>query len=215
MIVRTAMDGWSFGAATEAMDAAATVLDRRDAVAGLAADEGLVPPAGSEARYQDADTVGELAVLGDELGTSYRVLGDLAATATVVEAPRDWLTDLGLGGASPDADLDAARDAWEAGDLELARTDAGRAADALRTAPEAGRSKATLIGGAGIATLLVLLVVLAIVIRRRRRRAARTLAPRLATSPADPWPYATLPDHAAPAEPTADPAPGDEGVPRT
>ncbi len=146
--VRTAMDAWRFGAATDAMAAATTVLERRDELASLAGAQGLVPPPDAETRYQDAGTEGELAVLAGDLGTRLDALQAIDAAAGVVAAPRDWLVGLGLDGADPDAALAAARTAWEAGDADAARSGAEAAVATLAAAPAAGRSRATTIGGA-------------------------------------------------------------------
>jgi hypothetical protein len=208
--VRTAMDGWRFGPATDGMDAATTVLEARDEVAAVADAQGLRPPSQVESRYQDADTAAELAVLGDELRSSTDALHHLGAASGSVAAPRDWLTELGLDGQDPAASLAAARTAWERGELDAATAGADAAVAMLAAAPEAGRSRATTIGlGIGVVVVVLLLVLAALVARRRRRHAAAHRA-----APAGwPAPYATLPPDGPPSGPTPAPSPRDEGAP--
>jgi len=228
--VRTAMDDWSFGPATDAMAAASTVLRERDQIASLAGAQGLRPPSDTEARYQDADTLGGLAILGDQLRTSADALGRLGAASDAVDAPRDWLTTLGLDGQDPSGTLDAARSAWQGGDPAAASRDADAALAMLAAAPEAGRSRATTIGAA-VGIVLVVLLLLAILLVARRRRSRRTP---LAVAPAPvraaaafpsfgpqpppppvapPGPYATLPPDGPPGGPTPVQSPRDEGAP--
>ena len=234
--VRTAMDTWRFGAATDAMDAATSVLQERDEVASLAAAEGLVPPAATEAGYQDADSVAELSTLRDDLRTSADALQHLGTASDAVAAPRDWLTQLGLDGHDPAGTLDAARVAWQQGDPATAVSGADAAVALLAAAPAAGRARATTIGiGAGLAVVVLLVIVLVVVARRRRRSrpapavavaaglpfepAPAPQAPPPAADPASPappaWPgpYATLPPHGAPSGPPPPPSPRDEGAP--
>ena len=138
-------------------------------------------------------------MLADDLGASLEALEALDAAAGVVAAPRDWLVDLGLDGADPGATLEAARTAWEAGDEDAARSGAEAAAATLQAAPAAGRARATTIGAAVAASLLLVLLVIVLLVVGRHRGRGRTVQGITAAA----VPYATLPDHAAPAEPTA------------
>jgi hypothetical protein len=111
-----------------------------------------------------------------------------------------------------------------------ATTDADAALAMLAAAPEAGRSRATTIGGA-VGIVLVVLLVLAILLVARRRRSRRTPLgitpapvqaaaafpsfgpPPPARPMAPPGPYATLPPDGPPGGPTPVQSPRDEGAP--
>jgi hypothetical protein len=195
------------------MQAASMVLEERDEVATLAAEQGLRPASDAESRYQNADGTADLARLANDLASSADALHHLGAASTAADAPRDWLTDLGLDGQDPAATLDQARTAWEGGDLASATSGADAVVAMLAAAPEAGRSRATTIGvGAGIVVLVLLLILLVLVARRRRRlRPAPAMA--AAGAPDTPGPYATLPPDGPPSGPTPAPSPRDEGAP--
>ena len=217
VIVRMAMDGWDFGGVTELMDRAAGVLAIRDQIAGLAGAEGLRPAPGPEADYQDAGSIAELAVVEEGAVRSLAVLRQVAGASDVAEAPRDWLTEVGLEGADPASEVAAASAAWERADLEAAEAAAADAVARLAAAPEAGRTKVLTIGG-GVSLALVLLVALGVFLVRRRDGAARRsrasamAAAGAATPPDDSWPYARLPPDGDPAEPPGRPPSGDEGA---
>jgi hypothetical protein len=217
VVVRMAMDRWEFNAATTLMDQATGVLAVRDEVAGLARVEGLEPAAGAEADYQDAASVAELTVVEQDADRSLAVLRQVAGASDVVDAPRDWFTEVGLDGTDPKAEVAVARAAWEGADFQAAETAAADAVEQLRAAPEAGRTKVMTIG-AGVALVLVLLVALAVLVVRRRNVAARRsrAAAMVATgggTPQDPsGPYATLPPEGPPAGPPGRPPSGNEGA---
>ncbi len=205
VVVRTALDAWQFAEAVDAIGQADGVLETRDRIEALAVDEGLDPAPGMEAGYEAARSVAELAAVERGAEATLDSLGELAAAADVVGAPRDWLTDLGLDGADPDATLASARTAWEGGDLEASASFASAAVSALASAPGVGQARVAT-AGAGAAILAVLL--LAVLLVGRRRRAA---APRPATS----GPYATLPPDGPPADPPGGQSSEDEGADRT
>jgi hypothetical protein len=238
--VRMAMDRWAFEDAEAAIETATAILGTRDDIGEMATAEGLATDGGLEAAYESAGSRSELAALDERAGESLEVLGEVAAAADVVETPRDWLIDLGLDGADPAAALETARDAWEAGDVEAARTIAAGAVATLAAAPEAGRGKAIAYGAGGTAAVVVLAALIALVVVRRRasaRRRARAtawtrsapapswepgsagvvLADRAGTGspPAGAGPYATLPPDGPPAVPAGGPTSGDEGADRS
>ena len=94
------------------------------------------------------------------------------------------MTALGLSGKDPDADLAAARSAWEAGNLTEANDRAALVAGTLSIAAEAGRGRAIVIGGGATLVMLLLLVLLIVAIVRWRGRSRR--AP-VAAVPVTPW----------------------------
>ncbi|HYO42774.1 MAG TPA: hypothetical protein VES19_06195 [Candidatus Limnocylindrales bacterium] len=240
LTVRMAMDRWTFADATGAMETAASILATRDEIGALADAEGLDAGDGLRDGYEDAASVSELAVLDERARVDLVVLGEVAAAADAVEAPRDWLTDLGLDGADPAAALGAARNAWEAGDVEASRATAADAVATLAAAPAAGRTKAITYGAGGTALVVVVVGLIAIVVVRRRGAEAHRVLPAASTPPgggpevpwrtdpegagwtdhaarppAPPGPYATLPPDAPPADPPGGPPSSDEGAERS
>ena len=168
------MDDWRFGPATDAMEAATTVLRERDDDRGAGRRAG--PPAAvrhrdplpgrrhaERARDARRSASGERRRPGPPRGGVRRRRGAAG------------LADdgLGLDGKDPAATLEAARTAWEDGDPATATADADATLAMLAAAPEAGRSRATTIGGA-VGAVLVVLLVLAILLVARRRRPRRT-----------------------------------------
>jgi len=179
--VRTAMDGWRFADAEAAIGSAAAILETRDSIEALAGSEALDVPVSLEADYEAAATDDEVRAVAAEVASSEASLRTVAAAADVLAEPRDWLTELGLQGKDPDADLAAARAAWEAGSIDEATSLAGTAAGTLAVAPQAGRGRALVVGGI---VGLVLLVAVAVVLAPRR--AVRRRVPSSAVGPDDP-----------------------------
>ncbi len=206
VVVRLAMDAWTFDGARVAMDRAATVLDRRDELVSAAAAEALVPADDLEAAYEAAASAADLdaaLALADAAAAS---LDRVVAAADAAEAPRDWLTSLGLDGENPEGDVATARAAWQAGDLDTATAEADAAVATLAAAPGNGRTKVLVTGGGGVGAVVLLWVVFAV----RRRRTPIPV-------PAEPaGPYATLRPSGPPgAVPDAPPRPHDEGADRS
>ncbi|HET7831138.1 MAG TPA: hypothetical protein VFL03_16410 [Candidatus Limnocylindrales bacterium] len=166
--VRLAMDGWQFDDAQTAIDAAHAVLARRDSIEALAATEGLDTPDGLEAAYEAAPDAVAIRDVGSAAAKAEAALRTIAAAGVTVEAPRDWLTELGLSGKTPDADLDQARAAWESARYDDAASLASFAAATIAVAPDAGRGRALVIGG--IVGLVVILLIVTLVAWRRSHR---------------------------------------------
>jgi hypothetical protein len=217
VIVRMALDRWQFDAAMKLVDRAADILAVRDEIAAAAVAEDLEPAGGLEADYQDAGSIEELTVVKEDADRSRAVLERVAGASDVVEAPRDWFTEVGLDGADPATELAAARTAWERADLDAAEGAAAAAVDLIRTAPEAGRTRVLTVGTGAVLALLVLVAVAVFLARRRSSMARRSRAAAMAssgtgTSPDPSGPYATLPPEGPPAGPPGRPPSGDEGA---
>ncbi len=170
VVVRMAMDEWAYDVAGPAMATAASILERRDAIASLAVDEGLDPPADLEAAYEASASSSDLEAAVERAGETETSLGLVAAADDAVAAPRDWLVDLGLSGKDPDGDLVTARAAWEAGDMNAAAEVATVVIGTMAVAPDAGRSRAILIGGSILIVLLLVFIVVVLIVRHRSRR---------------------------------------------
>ena len=90
------------------------------------------------------------------------------------------ITTLGLLGETPDADLDAAREAFARGELVASTEASDEAAASWLNAEPVGQGRAFSIGTIVVAVLFVLALLLATVKRRQRRR-VRMQATRIRT----------------------------------
>lgn len=174
--VRLALDDWSFDRADARIAEAQAILDQRDATVALAAANDLTPPDDLEGAYEAADSEADLAAASALATNTQASLQMVVAAEAAADAPRDWLTDLGLSGKDPDGDLAVARTAWEAGDLETAANRAGLVTGTLAVAAEAGRGRAIVIGGGATVVVLLLAILLVVAMLRVRGRSRRTSA---------------------------------------
>jgi hypothetical protein len=193
LLVRTPMATWDWAAARKEMADARAVLALRDQLAAEASAAGLTAPSGLEALYEGATQS-----FDDATGLAARqldALHALAAASAVLAAPRDQFTQWGLDGVTqPETQLAAADAAWTAGDLDAATTGAAAAQATLAAAPEAGRTKAMTLGGAGAAGVVLLVGGTAVVVVRRRRGHLAAVQPPAATlRPFDDAPTEPLP----------------------
>lgn len=166
--VRQPLDAWTFDVARTRIAEGTWILARWDGVATLAARAALSPPGTLEQAYEgaaDGASLDAAVVLAAQTATS---LEAVVRAGSAVAVPRDWIVSLGLAGHDPDADAEAARQAWSSGDLATATTRATAALAALVAAPGVGRDRATMVGG-GIVGLVLLLVMVIVLIRRRER----------------------------------------------
>ena len=168
VVIRLAMDSWAFDRVRADIPTATSILAQRDAIDATAASMELDPPTGLEAAYERATTSADLDAAAGLASDEAASLAQVADASVAAAAPRDWFVELGLTGKDPDADLAAARAAWEAGDLAAAGETATLVSGTLAVAGDAGRGRALVFGGAGAAVLLIL--VFAIVVLRRRSR---------------------------------------------
>ena len=204
-VVRLALDKWAFDEADARIADSTAILDQRDGIDTLAAANDLDPPPGLETSYEAAGTAADLTAAADLAAGTRGSLEAVVAAASAAGAPRDWLTTLGLSGKNPDADLAAARSAWEAGNLAEATERASLVSGTLAVAADAGRGRAVVIGGA-LAFVMALLAVfvLASIVRMRRRRRQIAAMPAAAAGvlgPVDPFATST------PVEPPGPPPP--------
>jgi hypothetical protein len=184
--VRLALDSWSFDQADARIDEAAEIVRKRDETEALAAANGLTPPDELEGAYETATSEADLAAASALAANLQTSLATVVAADEAADAPRDWLTTLGLTGKDPDADLAAARSAWQAGDLAAANERAALVAGTIGVAPEAGRGRAIVIGGGATLVGIVLLMLLLVAVVRWRGRSRRMTAA-VATTVAAPW----------------------------
>ena len=213
--VRQQMTDWRFDVAEQRMTEARAVLDLRAKIDAAATALGLVPDASLKAAYEIAS--GNLDAATGLANDELAALSAIADAKTKVETEPDLLSRLGLLGSRPQAPYDAARAAFERGDVAGARASAVMATNLVADAAVLGQERLVLAIAVAVA-LLVLLVVLVALRRRRSRRIA--VAPAAQSQPAEPGPsapvagepYATLaadPDAAPPN--SSEHPPGAEG----
>ncbi len=162
--IRGAMRAWQFDTASTLLADAATVLDRREALESAAEEAGLRLPSRLETVFE-SDAGFEAATA--EADAEQAAIEILVASSGTRPADPDLLQQLGMVGASPDAQLAVARDAFAAGELERSAREALQAQATWQGAWEVGRNR--LLAGIGLA-LLALLAVLFVATRWRDRR---------------------------------------------
>lgn len=203
--VRSPMASWDFVTATQRMVTGESILGVRAEIDQSGASFGLAPPDALRTAYQDAATTD----LSDVLAGAQADLDavrSIAAASDRIDAPRDPLTAMGLLGVEPEAELDAAIEAYQANRPAEARAHTSQAVAWLDAAPEFGKRAVGGIAAGGL--VVVALIVLIVVLRRRSRRAdARALAQ--GPVPGALWgpglaPTATLPSQSTPEPPGAD-----------
>jgi hypothetical protein len=171
--VRRSMGEWKFDLADNAMDQATAVLALRDDIDEAAAALDLEPDDALRTAYETATTS-----FDDANAIAAHQLGALTAIADAksrAEAPVDLVAQIGLLGATaPGASYDAARAAFERGELDAAVASAGAVSTVLAGATALGQQR--LIVGVVVAIGLLLLAMVLVLRRRRRRGAGLALA---------------------------------------
>ncbi|MEA2547289.1 MAG: hypothetical protein QOI09_2562 [Chloroflexota bacterium] len=201
--VRVPMSTWDFGSAEERIPVAAAILASRDQIAAVVAPLQIDPPAALRTAYESAtDSLAPAQTLADSELAAARAL---VAAEEAAGAPRDTWMDIGLFGETRDANLAAARSAFQAGAADAA-DQADRVTTLLGRAAAVGQSRVI----AGIGTLVVItLLLLAAMFFIPRRRPPVVMRPRQAHPLGDATAdarssYATLPDQSG--EPDGRPA---------
>jgi hypothetical protein len=169
-VVRLDLGNWQFPEALAKLDTADRILVMAADLETLAADLDLDPPDQLQAAFEGNAGL-ELALT--EANKELLALATIAdATRGLAEEP-DPVETVGLLFAEPDADLAAARDAWEAGDHGTASDRAEAVLATLDAADDRGRERLAISGG-----LLALAVGgVALTVYRRRTSDAVTPSP--------------------------------------
>jgi hypothetical protein len=209
------MSEWTFAVAQRAIDEATAVLAQRDQVEALAAGLGLAPYDAARSAYETAtaDFGRANAIVQDQLEALAAIEGARSASAGSL----DPVAQLGLlGGATPAGAYDAARAAFERGELDAAIASAAAAASLLAGATALGQQRFVMIGAA--AAVLLLAAVLLVWRRRRRGRALASVGSSAgAAAPRDMLrdpPGASIAPPAAPGVPPASDWPPRDLAPR-
>jgi hypothetical protein len=202
-VVRAPMGTWAFSTATDAMGHATAVLALRKQVDEAAAALDLEPDDALQRAYEDATESFDDAttIANDEL----KALAAIALARTNVDATPDFVAQVGLMGETPRTPYNAARAAFEAGDLQAAARQAAAATAIITGAPAVGQTRLLIAGGGLVVALLMLL--LAVLLLRRRSGRRRALVAATTTLAADPGTAAPE----MPGGPEAPTAPHNEG----
>jgi hypothetical protein len=169
-VIRQAMRAWQFDTATSMLVEARKVLQRRQQLAEAAAGAGLTLPPQLEQAFE---ATGDFAAANAEADAEAAAIQTLVIAAGSRPTDSSLLVQLGLIGAAPEATLEAARNAFAAGDLRLVVQDASAAQGTWLGAEEIGRNR--VLAGIGIAViaLMGLALLIARLIGARRARARR------------------------------------------
>lgn len=175
-VVRQAMRAWQFDQARELLTAADRALDDRDALAAAASAAGLRVPSTLEAAFEGNKGFAAAAVEADAQLTTIAALQEARRARP---AEQDLFVEVGLWGASPDADAERAARAFEAGDLDASVEASFAAFSAWAGAADTGRSRIAAILGAFVAAIIGVWLVFGMIRglwRRGSSRAARIRA---------------------------------------
>jgi hypothetical protein len=172
------MADWDFGEAAERIATARAQLKLRSRLRALAAGLGVGVPPDLERLYEAGD---DLEAFTASLERHIEV-GEAVTSANAAYDERGgFFSTIGLWGAHPEEDLDAAADAFGKGDLAGAEARAAAAVDRIEDAERVGQQRAALAGGS-IAGVLLVGGSSTWAVRRRRRRRSRAAASDTGTS---------------------------------
>jgi len=161
--IRDAMRAWQFEAATSQLQAARAVLDQRERIAQEASAVGLTPPVTLRAAFEES---GGLDRAVAEADAERAAIAAVVAAVASRPAHPDLFEVTGLVGATPEADLGAARIAFGAGRLDETASAADSARLVWRSAAGLGRNRVT----SAVLLLLAAVIGIALGVGRLRRR---------------------------------------------
>jgi hypothetical protein len=168
--LRLAMGAWDFETAEADMELAGAVLDSRDEIEANADLLDLTPPTELQVLFEQK---GGLKAAGAEADLQLEALTEIASASERLDKEESFLESIGLLGSDPEAELAAARDEFEADDLNEAAASAQHASEMRLAAQSAGQTRAV-VGGGGV---VLLTGVTFAGLRLRGRRRARASAP--------------------------------------
>lgn len=162
--IRRQLGAWTFGAATVSLEQAGEVLGQRDELMADASALGLELPATLRAAFED-----DLDAAREEAAAEEAALATIGRATDAAADEPSLLETIGALGSDPQARLQEAGDAFQAGDLSAADRAAGEALATVAGAADAGRLRVAGAGG-GILLLDGAWMALMLSARRRRRR---------------------------------------------
>lgn len=165
VLVRQAMRAWRFDQATQLLDAASRTLDDRDAVLAAARGAGLQAPDALRLAFEGDRG---FAAAGAEADAELATIDAYRTATTSRPAQLDPVQQIGLLGATPDADLARAATAFTGGDLRGSYAASVTAQTLWTSSTELGRNRILSI----IATILSALFVVGLLVSWARGRSA-------------------------------------------
>jgi hypothetical protein len=193
--IRDALRTWQFDAAERLLADARTVLAQRNAVADLAAREGVTLPADMQTEFE----AGSLVDASGRAEAERNAIRAISGAAAAKSAGTDPLTAIGMLGEDPDADLVAARTSLGTGDVQASLDASDDAFRAWTGAWQEGRRRALL----AVAVLATIIVLGSAVVGRARTARSERVAAASAGLPATSTTTAPMAP-APPPEPTAE-----------
>jgi hypothetical protein len=184
------MRAWQFDQATGLLTQARTILDERALIASRAAAAGLTAPTKLETAFEANDGFASATL---EATAELEAIGQYGVAVAARPVGLDPISEIGLWGSAPEADLGRARTLFASGDLGGSAGASAAASSAWIGAEEIGRARLISAGGLLLA-VLVAIILFGFWLRGRRRRP---------TALAAVDPYATLaatPDPLGPTE---------------
>ncbi|MFL5724268.1 MAG: hypothetical protein ACJ78H_12850 [Chloroflexota bacterium] len=167
--VRDAMRAWQFDDAERLLTEADTILEETRKLASEAEAAGLTLPDTLPSAFEGPDG---LTAARAEIDDTREAISHYTAAVDARPPTMDLVTEIGLWGASPDADLDAASSEFASGDPGAATTSADLAASTWSNAADVGRDRLLGIGLLILGVFLAGLVAAVLYRSRRRRRSA-------------------------------------------
>jgi hypothetical protein len=170
LAIRGQMADWNFHAAVEQIEAAARVIESREAIERASTDLGAAPSGALRDAYESAATdLSEAQAIAD------RQLASLARIRVGVEAvaaPRDAVAQVGLWNEPPpELGIERARTAFASDDFAGVDSEVSAVTAAIGKASDDGLRRVAL--AVGIALAVLLLLVATVALRRRSRRRSR------------------------------------------
>ena len=165
--LRSAMGAWNFDLAETDLALAGKVLAARGQIATRADDLGLTPPSALQTTFERNNG---MVAAQQQADSEIRALAGISKATDRLAAKENIFEVIGLFGSNPQADLAAARTAFQADQLDATVADASQALATQVGAEPAGRTR-VVVGVGGFVVLSGGLLV-SLRIRRRRRRAA-------------------------------------------
>ncbi len=169
-LIRQSMSDWEFDDAITRMDDGLAVYDSELALIAKAADEGLTTMDVFSLDFEM--TRGSFSAVSASIKQYERALDALVESEAALAVDRSRLTEVGLWrGTDPGEHLQAARAAYERGDVESVSIHAALARQSLAEAETVGRQRAVYAGGAaGVLVLLIVGFVIRGAVKRPRSR---------------------------------------------
>lgn len=170
--VDAAMASWRFDRARELLAEVRSFLSLRGRVSRTASSLGLTPPPTLRATFEGVSGLAAARAQGESELAALDAI-DRAAAAAAAPARQDLIAQIGLLGRPPERDLQAAREAYEAGEVTVAIERAAAVLAAVDRAPDTGAARSRGLLAAAFVAFAAILLVTSRLRGPRSRRAGR------------------------------------------